>query len=371
MAVRMLHAQLVQQIRRVKARIVRQLPRDNFERLGVRRQDHLLLALDRPRMSPQHLRQLHLNRTTARHDIMVLDRTLHNHNRIVETALNLRHHLLRPTPQNHRRTLRTLTLGKQVEALSTHLALFKQATRAQMARRVQVRHRRLDRAAHRLHDPLQIIRRHTSRTKDIPVSKVLRRQVANRQLRQHHLRTRLHDRLELAVDNRPLRIDNRLVLRHLLHTHFRIVLLRLQLQFHIQAQHLRVHKLFRLLLKARVRKRLFERHTPNQHRVLHSATRHLFDPDQLVVEIFTVQRQDRIHSHLRKKGTLRHNQLGRHGRAGTLEQQSIKLPAVSHSTRTTHSSCQCARRADAHALCTAATQLQYRELPRTGSRHPQ
>ena len=70
---------------------------------------------------------------------------------------------------------------------------------------------RLDRSADGLDDALKVVLRHTSRTEDVAVGKVLRREVADREAREDDLGARLGDRLELVVDDGPLGVDDGLV----------------------------------------------------------------------------------------------------------------------------------------------------------------
>ena len=281
----MAHAQLVKQVGRIKARVVRQLPRHALECLGVRRHDHLLLALDRACMLTQQPRKLHLDRAAACNNLVVLDCALHNHNGIVQASLNLGNHLLRTTAQHNGRCFGGGTPREDVVAVAANLTLFKQATRPELALRVNVRHGRLHRATDRLHNALHVVVRHAASAENVTVCKVLRRQIANWQARKHDLGARVHDRIELGKDDLPLGIDHCLVLGHITDAHLGVVLLGLQLELHVQAQHLGIFKALGLLLKACVCKRLLKCHAVNQHRVLHSTTRHLLDADQLLVQV--------------------------------------------------------------------------------------
>ena len=58
----MLLAQLVEDVDRVEAGVVSQLARNHFQRLGVSRNQQLLLACDRLRVLAQVLAELHLRR---------------------------------------------------------------------------------------------------------------------------------------------------------------------------------------------------------------------------------------------------------------------------------------------------------------------
>jgi hypothetical protein len=69
----------------------------------------------------------------------------------------------------------------------------------------------LDGATDGLDHPLEVIGGHTTGTKDVTVGKVLRGKVADGELGQHDLGSGSDDGLKLAVDDRPLGIDDGLV----------------------------------------------------------------------------------------------------------------------------------------------------------------
>jgi hypothetical protein len=64
----------------------------------------------------------------------VLDRSLHNHDRIVQTSLDLRNELLGSTSQDQGTRLGLRAVLKQIESLSTNLSLLERPTFAQVMR---------------------------------------------------------------------------------------------------------------------------------------------------------------------------------------------------------------------------------------------
>lgn len=81
---------------------------------------------------------------------------------------------------------------------------------------------------------------------------VLCSKIANRQLAKNDLGSSIVDGLKLVVNDLPLSIDDGLVLRDLLDTDFRIILLALQLKLDVQAHDTRVLEVFGLLLESGV-----------------------------------------------------------------------------------------------------------------------
>lgn len=111
---RVLLSQLVQDVGRIETGVVAQLLRYDLERLGDRTDHQLLLARHVARILPQVLGQLHLDRTAAGHDRVVLQCSSHDHDRIVQRTLGLRDELLGAATQNERDRFRVRTAGKQI-----------------------------------------------------------------------------------------------------------------------------------------------------------------------------------------------------------------------------------------------------------------
>lgn len=141
----------------------------------------------------------------------VLDCPLDDHDAVVQRSLDLLDELVGAATENERARLGFGAALENVEALSANLALVKCAAPAKMLVR-NVGTRRLNRAADRLNNALQILGRDSAGAEDVTVGKVLGREVANRQLRQNNLGTRRDDRLELLVNDAPLGVDDGLVL---------------------------------------------------------------------------------------------------------------------------------------------------------------
>ena len=97
------------------------------------------------------------------------------------------------------------------------------------------------------------------------------------------------DSLELVVNDLPLGIDDGLVLRDLLDTDFRIILLALKLQLNVQAHNLGVQEMFGLLLETGVGECLLEGDTVDEKGVLKSTTSNLLNTNQLFVKVILVQ----------------------------------------------------------------------------------
>lgn len=105
------------------------------------------------------------------------------------------------------------------------------------------------------------------------------------------------DSLKLVVDNLPLSVDDGLVLRDLLDTDFRVILLALQLQLNVQAHDFGVLEVLGLLLETGVRESLLESDTVNEKRVLEATTGDLLDADQSLIEIVLIERKHCVHNH--------------------------------------------------------------------------
>ena len=262
----------------------------------------------------------HLASSSTGDDLVVLDRSLDDHDRVVQTSLHLRNELLGTSSQDQSARLGLRAVLEQVESLSTNLPLLKLATLAQVVW-LNIGRCRLDRTAHGLSHTLEVVRSDSSSAEDIPVGKVLRRKISDGQLRQDHLGARVDNSLELAVDDRPLRIDDGLVFRHLVHSHLRVVLLRLQLELHIETQDLRVLERLRLLLESGVRERFLESHSADEQTLLHSSSRNLLHTDERLVEVVLVEREDGVDGHGGEKGGLGVDEFGGHGSSSAFQQE--------------------------------------------------
>lgn len=238
----------------------------------------------------------------------------------MQAPLHLCDELLRPAAENHRRRLCLGAALKDVEALAANLHLVEAGARAEVPV-LDVGAGALDRATDGLDDTPQVVCGDAACTEDVAVGKVLRSQVADGQLAQHDLGTRLDNCLELCVDDLPLGVDNGLVFGHVVDPDLCVVLFRLELQLDTEADNLGVLERLWLLLEAGVGKCLLESDTLDQQAVLHRATGHLLDANQALVQVVLVQRADGIDDHVGKEGPLAHDQLRVHRCACTLHQQ--------------------------------------------------
>merc|ERR1719273_2434841 len=86
--------QLVQDVGRVEAGVVAQLPCDHLECLGHGSDDKLLLASDGSAVVAQVLGKFHVNGSTSRDNRVILHSTPDDHDGVVEGPLGLLHELL-------------------------------------------------------------------------------------------------------------------------------------------------------------------------------------------------------------------------------------------------------------------------------------
>jgi hypothetical protein len=93
--------------------------------------------------------------------------------------------------------------------------------------------------------------------------------------------------------------------RHLVDADLGIVLLGLELELDVEAEHLGVLEALGLLLKTGIRKRLLEGDAPDEERVLHATAGHLLDADQVLIEVVLVEAEDGVDDHLAEEGLLR------------------------------------------------------------------
>lgn len=152
-----------------------------------------------------------LDSASTRDDISVLHSTLYDHDRIVKTALNLLNELLSAAAEDECASLRLRTLLEYVVSLAADLSLLKGSAGSKVFT-TNISASRLDRSSNRFHHTLQIASGHSAGAEDVAISKPLRREIANGELAEDDLRTCLLYGLELAVNNLPLRIYNRLVI---------------------------------------------------------------------------------------------------------------------------------------------------------------
>ena len=109
-----------------------------------------------------------------------------------------------------------------VEALAAHLALLEFLARAQHAG-VEVVARGLDLRADRALQAEHVAEFDAARAEEPAVRKVLRRQVADRELREDDVGARLDNLVELVVDDVPLGVDHLLVGGDVVDAHLGVV----------------------------------------------------------------------------------------------------------------------------------------------------
>ena len=133
----------------------------------------------------------------------------------MQRTVRLVDELLGATTKDNRRSLGIVAAGEQVVALVADLLLLEKGALAQVfgldlgRRRL---HRRTRGQAHALH----VVGGDAASTEDVAVGEILRREVANRQSREDHLRAGRDALLELVVDDAPLGVDDGLILLRVL-----------------------------------------------------------------------------------------------------------------------------------------------------------
>lgn len=187
----------------------------------------------------------------------------------MQTPLHLGDKLLRPAPQQQGTRPGALTVLENVEPLAADLAFLEFPAGAEVLV-FNVGAGGLDRPPDGLDDAFQVVMGDPAGTKDIPIRKVLRGEVPDRQPGEDDLGPRGDDRLELTVDDLPLGIDDRLVLRYLVHADLGVVLFGLEFELDVEAEDARVGELLGLLLESGVGKGFLERDASDQERVLHT-----------------------------------------------------------------------------------------------------
>lgn len=146
-------------------------------------------------------------------------------------------------------------LLEQVVPLSTNLLLLELPTGPQHGL-IHIIDCGLEHSPRSLGNPNQILNGHPARTENAPIRKPLCRQIPNRQLGQHHLRSNLMHFLELIVDDPPLGIDNALEVLDILDPHLSVLLLGLQFEFDLEDQDFGVFEALWLLLETGIREGL-------------------------------------------------------------------------------------------------------------------
>lgn len=214
-------------------------------------------------------RGTYLGGTTTSNDPVVLDRPLDNHDGIVQTPLDLGNKLLRTTTQQQRTRLGALAVLENVEPLPANLPLLESATRTEVLV-FDIGTGGLDGSADGLDDAFEVVIGHSSGAEDVPVGKVLRSEVSDRQAGKDDFGAGGDDRLEFSIDDLPFGIDDRLVFRHLVDTDLGIVLFGLEFEFDVEAEDTRVGELLWLLFEAGVGKGLFEGDALDEEGVLRS-----------------------------------------------------------------------------------------------------
>ncbi len=306
-ALAVLHAQLVQNIGGVKPGVVAKLSRDDLQSPREALDDGLLLMGHVPvGEAVKRGRNLHLGGTATAHDGLVADGPLHDHDGVVQRALDFGNELLGTTAQDKGAGLGLGAVLEEVEALAADLSLVKATAHSEMLGQ-DVRASALDRGASRLDHALEVVGGHAAGAEDVAVGEELRGEIANGQLRQHNLGTCGMDRLELLEDDLPLCVHDGLVIRNLLDPNLGVILLRLQLELDVQADNLGFLEGLGLLLETGVRERLLESDTVDEERVSQGAARNLLDAYQLLVEVVLVEGEHGVDNHYSLRGQFRNH----------------------------------------------------------------
>ena len=258
---RVLPAEGREDVSRIEAGIVAELPRHHLEGLGEGGDYELPLPLNGQGVLTQVARNLHLNGAAARDHGLGLERSLDDHESVVDAALGLGDELLAAASEHDGRGQLLRTVHKDVEPLVSNLPLLEAATRSQNPV-VQTVGAGLDRPARRLGDSLQITVVDAARAEQAAVGEVLRGEVPDRELAEDDVGPALDAVVELVVDDLPLGIDDALVLRRVLNADLGILLLGLELKLDVQEEYLGIVELLGHLLEAGVRERLLEGDTP-------------------------------------------------------------------------------------------------------------
>lgn len=152
----------------------------------------------------------HLGGTSTGDDGVVLGRPTDDHDRVVQTALDLGDELLGAAAEDERACLGRRAVLEQVEPLAADLPLLEPPARAEVLG-PDVGARGLDRAADGLDDALEVVGRDAAGAEDVTVGEELGREVADGQTREDDLGAGLVDGLELVEDDLPLGVDDGLV----------------------------------------------------------------------------------------------------------------------------------------------------------------
>mmetsp|Transcript_45072 Transcript_45072/g.75199 ORF Transcript_45072/g.75199 Transcript_45072/m.75199 type:complete len:221 (-) Transcript_45072:886-1548(-) len=220
----MLLAQLVEHVGGVEAGVVGELARDHLQGLGVSVHKELGLARDGARVIPQVSRHFHIDRSSAGHHRCVLHRASYNHNSVVQAALRLFDELVRTSSENDGGGLCPGASLEDVEALAAYLDFFK--PRAGTERRGEdIANGRLCGRAGCLGHALHVTILTPASAEHAAVGEILSGEVTDREAGENNVRARSHARVQLAVDNVPLSIYNRLVLCWIRQPYLRVILL--------------------------------------------------------------------------------------------------------------------------------------------------
>mmetsp|Transcript_26228 Transcript_26228/g.76937 ORF Transcript_26228/g.76937 Transcript_26228/m.76937 type:complete len:415 (-) Transcript_26228:544-1788(-) len=299
-ALGVLLAELVEDVRGVQSGVLRHLARDHLEGLGVRADEQLLLAVDVAGGLAEVLRELHLDGPAPGDDGGVLHEAARGEDGVLQGPLCLVNELLSPAAQEDGVGARGAAAREKVEALAAHLLLLKEVARAE--------HLGDEAVAGGLHGPtarrryaLHVLLGHAAGAEDVAVREVLSGEVADGQAREDHLAACGDDEVELLVDDAPLRVHDGLVLRGLGDADFGVVLLRLELELHVEEDDLGALKALGLLLEARVGEGLLEGHALDEHGVLQTAALHLLDADHREGHV-RVEGEHGVHDHLAEEG---------------------------------------------------------------------
>jgi len=158
----------------------------------------------------RRIRRTHLGGSSSSNDVRVLDRPLHNHDRVVQTPLHLRNELIGSTPEDHRACLGLGTILEDVEPLSSDLLLLELPTSSEVLL-LDVRARRLNGSSNGLNHSSKIVGSDSTSTEDVPIGEVLGGEISDGEFGKDDFGSGSDDGFELVVDDGPLGVDDGLV----------------------------------------------------------------------------------------------------------------------------------------------------------------
>mmetsp|Transcript_9374 Transcript_9374/g.23003 ORF Transcript_9374/g.23003 Transcript_9374/m.23003 type:complete len:450 (+) Transcript_9374:701-2050(+) len=323
----MLPAQRGEDVRRVQSGVFAQLPRDDLHGLRVGRHDQLLLPLDFQGALPKRIRHAHLDGPAAGDDGSRRDGPLDDHEGVVDAPLALGDELLGSSPQHDRAGQGRRALREEVEPLVADLALLEDPAGPE-DRLGQAVAGRLDGSVGGLRDAFHVTVGDPSRAEQPTIGEVLRRQVTDRELREDDVGPAIDAGVELVVDDLPLRLHDGLVILRARDSNLGVFLFRLELQFHVEEQHLRVLELLGHLLESGVRKGLLEGDPLHQKGLADVSPGNLLDRDPFL-ELFDVpglvELRDGGHDHRREEIPVGRDELAVERGAGALQQHLLPI----------------------------------------------